>query len=191
INGAGIMYRWLLNNLKISTYQEMNELASEVPIGSDGVVILPFGNGPERMLNNKDLGAHIENINLNIHSKAHLCRAALEGIAFSFVYGMEILKSDGIKANVIRAGNDNLFRSPIFSNTIASLIDQEIEIYNTTGAIGAARACQLHDGNYAAFGKQIMDNDYIMSYSPTSDNKEYKLAYDIWKNKLEITLKNN
>ena len=191
VNGAGIMYRWLLNNLKISSYREMNELAEKVPIGSEGVVILPFGNGPERMLDNKDLGARIENINLNIHTKAHLCRAALEGIAFSFVYGIEILKADGIKANVIRAGNDNLFRSPIFSKTIASLIDQEIEIYDTTGAIGAARACQLHDGNYAAFGKQIMENDYIMSYEPSSTTKEYKMAYEIWKKKLEITLKNN
>jgi xylulokinase len=191
VNGAGIMYRWLLNNLKVSSYQEMNELAAQVPIGSDGVIILPFGNGPERMLNNRDLGTQIENINLNIHSKAHLCRAALEGIAFSFVYGMEILKADGIKAKVIRAGNDNLFRSPIFSNTIATLIEQEIEIYNTTGAIGAARACHLHNGNYAAFGKQIMDNDYIMSYSPTSQKAEYIKAYTHWKNQLEITLKNN
>ena len=185
------MYRWLLNNLKISSYREMNELAEKVPIGSEGIVILPFGNGPERMLDNKDLGARIENINLNIHTKAHLCRAALEGIAFSFVYGIEILKADGIMANVIRAGNDNLFRSPIFSKTIASLINQEIEIYDTTGAIGAARACLLHDGNYAAFGKQIMENDYIMSYEPSSTTKEYKMAYEIWKNKLEITLKNN
>ena len=191
VNGAGIMYRWLLNNLKITSYQEMNELAAKLPIGSEGVIILPFGNGPERMLNNKDLGAQIGNINLNIHSKAHLCRAALEGIAFSFVYGMEILRADGIKAKVIRAGNDNLFRSAIFSNTIASLINQEIEIYNTTGAIGAARACQLHNGNYAAFGKQIMDNDYIMSYSPSSEKEEYKMAYELWKNELELKLKNN
>ncbi|MGB5780485.1 MAG: FGGY family carbohydrate kinase [Eudoraea sp.] len=191
VNGAGIMYRWLLNNLKITSYQEMNELAAKVPIGSEGVIILPFGNGPERMLNNKDLGAQIGNINLNIHSKPHLCRAALEGIAFSFVYGMEILRADGIKAKVIRAGNDNLFRAPIFSNTIASLINQEIEIYNTTGAIGAARACQLHNGNYAAFGKQIMDNDYIMSYTPSSDKEEYKMAYELWKNELELKLKNN
>lgn len=191
VNGAGIMYRWLLNNLKVSSYHEMNELAAQVPIGSDGVSILPFGNGPERMLNNKDLGTQIENINLNIHSKAHLCRAALEGIAFSFVYGMEILKADGIKAKVIRAGNDNLFKSPIFSNTIATLIEQEIEVYNTTGAIGAARACQLRNGNYAAFGKQIMDNDYIMSYSPASQKAEYIEAYTRWKNQLEITLKNN
>jgi xylulokinase len=190
VNGAGIMYRWLLNNLKVSSYQEMNELAKKVPIGSEGVVILPFGNGPERMLDNKDLGTQIENINLNIHSKSHLCRAALEGIAFSFVYGMEILKADGIKAKVIRAGNDNLFRSPIFSNSIATLIEQEIEIYNTTGAIGAARACQLRTGNYTAFGKQIMDNDYIMSYYPASQKAEYIKAYTRWKNQLEITLKN-
>ena len=79
----------------------------------------------------------------------------------------------------------------MFSNTIASLIDQEIEIYNTTGAIGAARACRLYDGDYAAFGKQIMDNDYIMSYTPASSNKSYKMAYEIWKNKLELTLKTN
>jgi len=191
INGAGIMYRWLLNNLEVASYQEMNELAAQVPIGAKGVIILPFGNGPERMLENKDLGVQIKNVNLNIHTKAHLCRAALEGIAFSFVYGMKILKKDGIKAKVIRAGNDNLFRSPIFSTTIATLIEQDIEIYNTTGAIGAARACQLSDGNYTAFGKQIMDNDYIMSYSPSFEKKEYKMAYELWKNELEITLKNN
>ncbi|MGB5358667.1 MAG: carbohydrate kinase, partial [Eudoraea sp.] len=143
------------------------------------------------MLDNKDLGVQIGNLNLNIHSKAHLCRAALEGIAFSFVYGMEILTADGINARVIRAGNDNLFRSPIFSNTIATLIEQEIEIYNTTGAIGAARACQLHNGNYEALGKQIMDNDYVMSYAPSAQNKEYITAYKIWKNQLEINLKNN
>lgn len=191
INGAGIMYRWLLNNLNVSSYQEMNELAAQVPVGSEGVIILPFGNGPERMLENKDLGAQIKNVNLNMHTSAHLCRAALEGIAFSFVYGIEILKADGIKAKVIRAGNDNLFRSPIFSNTIATLIEQDIEIYNTTGAIGAARACQLHDGNYANFGKQIMDNDYIMNYKPSSEKEDYRLAYELWKNELEINLKNN
>ena len=191
VNGSGIMYRWLLNNLKVESYQEMNELAANVPIGSEGVIILPFGNGPERMLDNKDLGAQMGNINLNIHSRAHLYRAALEGIAFSFVYGMEILKADGIRAKVIRAANDNLFRSPVFSNTIASLIDQEIEIYNTTGAIGAARACILHEGNWETFGRQIIDNDYVKSYSPSSEKKEYKMAYKLWKNQLEITLKDN
>jgi len=85
INGAGIQYRWLLNNLDVSTYEEMNNLASEIPIGSGGVCILPFGNGAERMLNNKIIGTRMVNVNLNNHNKAHLCRAALEGIAFSFL----------------------------------------------------------------------------------------------------------
>lgn len=190
INGSGIQYRWLLNNLDVASYEEMNILASQVPVGSDGVRLIPFGNGAERMLDNKDLGTHIANINLNNHNKAHLCRAALEGIAFSFVYGMEILKSDGIHAKVIRAGNDNLFRSDIFSNTIATLIEQEIEIYNTTGAIGAARAVGLHSGNFEGFN-HIMENDHVMTFMPFKNREVYLEAYNDWKKELEIILKNS
>ncbi|MFH6603466.1 xylulokinase [Maribacter algicola] len=189
INGAGIMYRWLMNNLKVASYEEMNELAASAPVGSDGVTIHPFGNGAERVLNNKTIGTRMANINLNNHDKAHLCRAALEGIAFSFVYGMEIMKTDGIKPQVIRAGNDNLFRSDIFSDTIATLIGQEIEIYNTTGAIGAARACVLHKGDFDTFGKQIIDNDYVMGFAPSKDIQAYKSAYEKWKNELEQLLR--
>lgn len=191
INGAGIQYRWLLNNLGVSSYEEMNLLAASIPIGSDGVLILPFGNGAERMLNNQSPGTRITNINLNNHGKAHLCRAALEGIAFSFVYGMEILKSDGVEPSVIRAGNDNLFRSEIFSNTIAALIEQEIEIYNTTGAIGAARACLLQGRDLQAFGRQITENDYVMTYTPVKEKEAYKIAYTNWKTELENNIKIN
>ncbi len=188
INGAGIQYRWLLNNLSVASYAEMNDLASEVPIGSDGVCMIPFGNGAERMLNNKDIGSRLVNINLNNHDKAHICRAALEGIAFSFVYGMEILKSDGIEINVMRVGNDNLFRSEIFANTIATLIEHGIEIYNTTGAIGAARAAGLHDGDFDKFGSYIMDNDHVKTFRPFKDKAPYTKAYQNWKKELESIL---
>lgn len=188
INGSGIQYRWLMNNLDVTDYEEMNALAASVPIGSDGVTIHPFGNGAERMLNNQTLGTRMSNINLNNHNKAHLCRAALEGIAFSFVYGMEIMTSDGIDPGVIRAGNDNLFRSDIFSQTIATLIGQEIEIYNTTGAIGAARACELHHGDFKTFGKKLMDNDYVMGFKPAENTAPYLKAYQNWKNELQQLL---
>lgn len=188
INGAGIQYRWLLNNLAVSSYEEMNTLASEIPVGSDGVCLIPFGNGAERMLNNKEVGTRIVNMNLNNHHKGHMCRAALEGIAFSFVYGMEILKSDGIQPSVIRAGNDNLFRSEIFANTVATLIEQEIEIYNTTGAIGAARAANLHKGDFKSFGKSIMDNDHVMTFMPFKDKQPYIEGYNNWKKELELIL---
>lgn len=189
INGAGIQYRWLLNNLSVSSYEEMNNLASEIPIGSQDLCLIPFGNGAERMLNNEQIGTRILNLNLNTHHKAHLCRAALEGIAFSFVYGMEILKSDGIEPNVIRAGNDNLFRSEIFANTVATLIEQEIEIYNTTGAVGAARAVSLHKGDFETFGKLIMNNDHVMTFMPLKNKEPYKRAYNNWKKELELILK--
>ena len=188
INGAGIQYRWLLNNLAVNSYEEMNNLASEIPVGSDGVCLIPFGNGAERMLNNQEIGTRIVNLNLNNHHKGHMCRAALEGIAFSFFYGMEILKSDGINANVIRAGNDNLFRSEIFANTVATLIQQEIEIYNTTGAIGAARAANLHKGDFESFAKTIMDNDHVMTFMPFKDKTPYLMAYNNWKKELDLVL---
>ncbi|MBD0778430.1 carbohydrate kinase [Maribacter sp. ANRC-HE7] len=188
INGAGIQYRWILNNLDVESYAEMNDLASEIPVGSDGVCMIPFGNGAERMLNNKEVGSRLVNINFNNHGKGHICRAALEGIAFSFVYGMEILKSDGIKINVLRVGNDNLFRSEIFSNTIATLLEQDIEIYNTTGAIGAARAAGLHDSDFEKFGSYIMENDYVKTFKPDKDKSSYVEAYQNWKEELKLII---
>lgn len=189
INGAGIQYRWLLNNLDVDSYEEMNTLASEISVGSDGVCLIPFGNGAERMLNNREVGTRLVNINLNNHSKAHICRAALEGIAFSFVYGMEILKSDGISIQVMRAGNDNLFRSEIFSNTIATLVSQEIEIYNTTGAIGAARAAGIQEGGFEKFGRYITNNDHVKTFKPLKDKSAYQKAYENWKKELELIIK--
>lgn len=190
INGSGIQYRWLLNNLKYDSYEAMNDGALNVAIGSEGVVIIPFGNGAERMLHSKNIGSHILNLNFNIHNQVHLCRAALEGIAFSFVYGMEILKNDTTKIKVIRAGNDNLFRSEIFSNTVATLIGHEIEIYNTTGAVGAARAVGLIDGDFEKFGEKITKNDFVMKYLPVENKEPYVKAYQNWKKELETIINN-
>ncbi|MDG1760715.1 MAG: FGGY family carbohydrate kinase [Flavobacteriaceae bacterium] len=189
INGAGIMYRWLRNQSSAESYETMNREASKVPIGSDGLVILPFGNGAERMLNNTNVGTQFCNINLNQHSKGHLYRAALEGIAFSFAYGMEIIENDDAKIKVIKAGNDNLFRAEIFSKTLATLIGYEIEIYNTTGAIGAARAAGLTDKNFERFGKNITDNDHVMTFKPIENNTSYLDAYTNWKKELYKQIK--
>ncbi|MFC0780564.1 xylulokinase [Flavobacterium sp. HJSW_4] len=190
INGAGIQYRWMRNNIGNESYEEMNEKASQINVGSQGLVVIPFGNGAERMFNNKNIGSHILNLNFNIHTNAHLFRASLEAIAFSFVYGMECLKDDNATINVIRAGNDNLFRSEIFSNTVATLIGHEIEIYNTTGAVGAARAVGLTDGDFEKFGSGITTNDHVMTFLPLKNKEEYEKAYQNWKKELELILTN-
>ncbi len=188
INGAGIQYRWLLNNLAVESYDRMNELAEAVAIGSDGVLLLPFGNGAERMLDNREIGSRLSGVNLNNHTKGHLCRAALEGIAFSFVYGMEIMRSDGIDIKVLRVGNDNLFRSRIFADTIATLIGQQIELYDTTGAIGAARAAGLHKGDFEGFGRLVMENDHVGTFVPSKEGEAYRAAYQNWKKELESVI---
>ena len=132
----------------------------------------------------------ILNINLNQHSQVSIYRATLEGIAFSFIYGMKFIINDSTPLHVIRAGNDNLFRSEVFSNTIASLIGQEIEIYNTTGAIGAARAASASNTDLAAFGARISNNDYVSSYTPQKNADAYIEAYEKWEKELNTIINN-
>ena len=176
---------------KSTSFIQMNELAATVGIGSNELINLPFGNGSERMLNNQNLGTHFCNLNLNIHGQEHLFRSALEGIAFSFVYGMEIMKADGIDISIIRAGNDNLFQSEIFSTTFSSLIGHPIEIYNTTGAVGAARAAGLEKGELIELSRSSNDFDKVREILPESDTQKYKETYEKWKLVLEQKILNN
>jgi len=190
INGSGSAYSWMKRNITDSTdsYQNMNHLAASVPVGSDGLQILPFGNGAERMLNSKNKGASIQNLNFNKHTKAHLLRATLEGIAFSFVYGITILKNDGVKLSAIRAGNDNLFRSALFSNTIATLIGVDIDIHDTTGAIGAARAAGVSLGDFKTFDEALSKNEQIATHTPLSNKQPYLEAYKNWEQGLQLSI---
>ena len=185
VNGAGIQYSWLRRISSYNDFDLMNNLADKAPIGSDGLINLPFGNGAERMLNNKTPGAQFSNLDLNKHQQGHLFRAALEGIAFSFAYGMEIMQEDALDIKVIRAGNDNLFRSEIFSNTVTSLIGQNIEIYNTTGAIGAARAAYIEFGGLDDYSQSISPIDKFSEVEPKEETEPYHLAYQKWKTELE------
>ncbi|MGI9530936.1 xylulokinase [Lutimonas sp.] len=187
INGAGIQYSWMKQNLAhaSASYEDMNNLAATVSIGSEGLRILPFGNGAERMLNNQNKGARISNLNFNLHKRGHMFRAALESIAFSFVYGIDILKNDGVDLSVIRAGNDNLFRSDIFSTTIASLVGANIQIIDTTGAVGAARAAGVSFGAFKSLNEAFSDIEHVMTYQPQSNKNNYSEFYELWKQDLE------
>ena len=185
INGAGIQYKWLKNITEAKSYSQMNIEADKINIGSEDLILYPFGNGSERMFNNQDIGTCFKNLNLNIHTKAHLYRAALEGIAFSFMYGMEILINDNFDPKLLRVGNDNLFRSDLFSNTISTLIDKEIEMFDSTGAYGAARAVGYDSTNFNSFSEKITKNDYVKSFEPQNQKAAYLDAYQNWKENLE------
>ncbi len=187
INGAGIQYSWMRRHIagEGGAYNEMEQLAASVPIGSAGLSMLPFGNGAERMLGNRDIGAQLCNLQHNRHSKAHLYRAALEGIAFSFVYGMEILKGMGLNAKVIRVGNDNLFQSAIFAQTIAHTVGCNIEVLKTNGATGAAIAGGFSMGHYSTLKEGLQGLTVERVFSPVESKEQYVIAYQQWKSCLE------
>jgi xylulokinase len=191
INGTGILNAWLkrLAGENLS-YDEMNQLAAEVPIGSKGVTILPFGNGAERVLNNRNIGSVFNGINFNIHNKSHLLRAAQEGIVFSFKYGMDIMQNTGIDAKVIRAGKANMFLSPLFRDTLAGVTGATIELYNTDGSVGAARGAGIGSGYYASAKEAFANLTKLETVEPDAGKKaEYQEAYNNWKKELEKEIK--
>jgi xylulokinase len=184
ISGTGILNSWMNKNVGNSAYDyaHMNEMASKIAIGSEGVSVLPFGNGAERVLKNQNPGAQISGVSFNTHSQAHLFRAAQEGIVFSFNYGMEIMKEIGIHANVIRAGKANMFLSPIFRETLAGISGATIELYNTDGSIGAARGAAVGSGYYSSFAEAFGSLKKLETIEPDSSKRaEYEAAYGNWK----------
>ncbi len=187
INGTGILNAWMKRTVAPEgiSYSEMNVLADEVPVGSEGLTIIPFGNGAERLLQNKEVGCSIHGINFNIHKKAHLLRAAQEGIAFSFAYGMEIMKGMGIEIKTIKAGHANMFLNPMFRRTLAAVTGASIELYETDGSVGAAYGAGIGAGIYKDSDDAFKTLKHIVTEEPVADNCAYIEAYKRWVNVLE------
>lgn len=190
INGTGIMNSWMHRNVsKDLSYPEMNELARTAPAGSDGLSVIPFGNGAERVLGNRVTGSRIAGLDLVRHSTAHLLRATQEGIAFSFMYGIEIMQGLGLDLRVIRAGRANMFLSPVFRTTLATLSGSSIELLNTDGSLGAARGGALGAGFYASAKEAFADLAVEQTVTPEASWKApLEDAYATWKAELEKAL---
>ncbi|HLN20653.1 MAG TPA: FGGY family carbohydrate kinase [Bacteroidales bacterium] len=181
INGTGILNSWLRRNTgNMLSYDEMNEAASKVKPGSDGLLILPFGNGAERMLQNRDTGAQFAGINFNTHTSAHMFRAAQEGIAFSFRYGLDIMRESGINPKVIRAGKANMFLSTIFRETLSNITGTIINLYNTDGSAGAARGAGIGCGYYKSEKEAFAGLESVGVTEPSKKAAGLDESYSKW-----------
>ena len=191
INGTGIMNSWIRRNATHDlSYPQMNDLAATAPVGSDGLMILPVGNGAERVLANRSTGARMVGIDLVRHGQAHIVRAVQEGIAFSFRYGIDIMKDMGLKPDVIRAGKANMFLSPLFRSTLATLCDARIELFDTDGSLGAARGAALGAGIYKSTDEAFATLERLDVIEPEADWKQpLEAAYNRWKQELVNSLK--
>lgn len=188
INGTGILNRWAKNITgNISSYPEINEMASSVKPGSDGLLMLPFGNGAERILNNKFIGAHMHNIDFNKHTSAHIYRAAQEGIAFAFRYGLDIMRENGMTPKVIRAGKANMFLSPVFCDAFVNATGTPVELYNTDGSVGAALGAGIGVGFFTSPLEAFKSREVLSVVQP-AQTALYDELYADWKETLEKQL---
>lgn len=190
INGTGILNSWCKRNIAPGRidYPEMNAIAAEAPVGSAGLTVLPFGNGAERVLENGEIGASFSGINFNIHNRSHMLRAAQEGIVFSFMYGMEIMESIGMRIDKIRAGRANMFLSEIFRDTLASVSGATIELVDTDGSVGAAKGAGIGAGIYRDSAEAFASLVTLNEIHPAANRTPYLEAYNRWKEALSKQL---
>ncbi len=196
VNGTGIQNNWLRKNMKGSNsshdYIEMNKIASQSPIGSEGVTVLPFGNGAERIFGNRGISGSIHGVNFNTHNQSHLFRAAQEGIVFAQRFGFEILFEMGIKTKVIKAGNANMFLSPVFREAFVNSLDARLELYDTDGSKGAALGAGVGSGIYSSYAEAFRGLKLIDAEEPNPEKKElYSKAYSRWRKILNEALESN
>jgi xylulokinase len=186
VNGTGILNSWLRRSMKGAgepyRYDEMNALASSIPIGAEGLAILPFGNGAERIFENRSLNASFHGMDFNHHAQGHVLRAAQEGIVFALKYGFEILQEMGLPTTVIRAGHANMFLSPVFREAFVNTIGAPLELYNTDGATGAAIGAGLGAGIFSSSKEALKGLKTIQVETPDKNKSEqYQAAYANWK----------
>jgi xylulokinase len=185
INGTGILNSWLRKTLKSDaagfSYPAMNALAEKAPIGSENLLFYPFGNGGERIFENKQLGASLQGLDFNHHTQSHMLRAAQEGIVFSLQYGFEIIRSMGIEISVVRAGLANMFLSPLFRQAFVNTLNVPLELYETNGAVGAAVGAGVGAGVYTSISGAFKGLEKKSDESPIpSLSNQYKDAYQKW-----------
>jgi len=191
VSGSGILNSWLKHNVMSDgeDYDQMNEIAGQVPIGSEGLVVVPYGNGAERTLENKDIGASVHGLKFNIHGRGHLLRAAQEGIVFALNYGCEIMRSIGIDVTTVRAGHANMFQSPLFASAFATVTGTQVELYNTDGAQGAARGAGIGAGIYKTPADAFAGLNSVKTIEPDATAEPaYQEAYQRWRKVLEKQL---
>ncbi|MDD6745947.1 MAG: FGGY-family carbohydrate kinase, partial [Bacteroidales bacterium] len=189
INGTGILNAWVRRNIAPEgiSYAEMNDLLASVPVGSEGVRIIPFGNGAERVLENKEVGCSIHGLDFNHHNRAHIMRAAQEGIVFSFCYGMEVMQQMGMDIRKIHAGRANMFLSPVFREALACTSGATIELYETDGSIGAAKGAGMGCGIYRDHNEAFASLKQLAVIEPDEAKRAaYAEAYAEWKNILKV-----
>ncbi len=185
INGTGILNSWVKKMVGVNyDYNQMNQAASTIEAGSEGLKIFPFGNGAERIFNNKILGAQFSGIDLNKHSAAHIFNAAQEGIAFAFRYGLDIMRENNLQPNIIRVGHANLFLSKVFTNAFVNATGVPVALYHADGSVGAALGAGIGSGIYKNAKEAFSDFKPIQIIEPTK-TKQYDALYVDWKAQLK------
>ena len=91
------------------------------------------------------------------------------------------MKDIGMKMKVVKAGEANMFLSPVFREGFVNTNNVILELYNTDGSQGAARAAGVGAGLYADFHEAFKGLEVRQRVEPDiSLQKQYEDQYQEW-----------
>lgn len=136
---AGLSFKWFRENFGDGKlYDELVNEAEKVSSGSDGAIWLPYLMGERSP--HLDPNARAAFVGLTAsHTKAHLTRAVLEGVAFSLRDSLEIFKESGAEISSVRLGGGGA-KSKLWRQIQADVYNKSVEIIEADegAAFGAA-----------------------------------------------------
>jgi len=138
-NGAGLSLRYIRETFfPDSTYDDLTALAATAPPGSDGLLWAPYLFGERTPHLDPNARAALTGLTAS-HTRGHIVRAVLEGVAFSLNDTFTLFRELHIPVNKIRLGGGGA-RSPLWRQIQADVYNHPVEILEAEegGAFGAA-----------------------------------------------------
>ena len=184
LSAAGSL-QWYRDTLapKVS-FDDLLKEAESIPAGSEGLQFLPYLSGertphPDPLARGAFIGLTLR------HSRAHMTRAVLEGVAFGLKDGFMLIQNAGLGTITQVRGSGGGVKGALWRQILASVLEAELVTVNTSegGAYGAALLAGVGAGAWSAVASACKQSIRITgSTAPVEKEAEaYRQSYALYR----------
>lgn len=186
---SGSLIKWYMKLLKENSYDELDKLAEESGIGSQGLVTLPYFLGEKTPIFDTKARGLIFGLDLH-HNRGDIFRSIMESVVFGFKHHIEVLNESGFEIKRVFI-SDGGARDPLWRKITADAVGVDIKYItdNPGSSLGAAFIAGYSSGIFTDWDE--IDKFLTKSEITVADkenNLKYEKYYQLYR-KLYTTLK--
>ena len=164
--------------LGIDSYDLLNLQAQKIPVGSEGLIILPFLMGERTPIWDVYARGVIFGLSLN-HTKGHIVRAMMEAVAYAMYDSYRLIKQSGLNINYPLVLNEGGAKSNLWRQIITDVFNAPtVLVGRRTGApFGDAILAGVATGVFSDFSVAKEWVEYVDPMEPHQGNHEQYMDY--------------